>query len=83
MAMLRLANLDLRKIQYDSLQIQAKPDDHPSHLSANVQAGQARQMNLFLQKEAARLIGENKHTLELAKAGYKPRYPPPWGDQRS
>ena len=73
MAVLHQAHLVLRKIQSDSL-IKAKTDDHPSHLStaqANVQAEQARQMNLFLQKEVARLIGENKHTFELAKAGYQ------------
>ena len=67
---LRQANLDLRKVQTDSLQTMSRPADHPAHLSkvqANVQAGQARQMSAFLQREAARLIGENKHTYELAK----------------
>ena len=71
---LRQANLDLRKVQSDSLQTMSRPADHPAHLSkvqANVQAGQARQMSAFLQREAARLIGENKHTYELAKRGFQ------------
>ena len=71
---LRQANLDLRKVQSDSLQAMSRPEDHPSHMSkvqANVQAGQARQMTAFLQREAARLIGENKHTYELAKRGFQ------------
>ena len=71
---LRQANLDLRKVQNDSLQTMSRPADHPAHLSkvqANVQAGQARQMSAFLQREPARLIGENKHTYELAKRGFQ------------
>ena len=71
---LRQANLDLRRVQSDSLQTMSRPADHPAHLSkvqANVQAGQARQMSAFLQREAARLIGENKHTYELAKRGFQ------------
>ena len=71
---LRQANLDLRKVQTDSLQAMSRPEDHPAHLSkvqANIQAGQARQMSAFLQREAARLIGENKHTYELAKRGFQ------------
>ena len=74
MASLRQTNLDLCKIHSESLQTKAKPNDHPSHMSttqANVQAGQAQQMNLFLQKEVAKLIAANKHSFDLAKWGYQ------------